>query len=395
MTTPSEKPAKNRNVIWLGLVSLFTDLSSQMIYPLVPAFLETMGVSKTVIGLVEGIAEATASLFKTVSGWLSDRYGKRKWFVFVGYGLSAISKPFLFFATVWGHVMGVRFTDRMGKAIRNPARDALISSSVDKKKRGKAFGFHRAMDRLGAVGGPLLALLILKYSDENLRLVFLLAGIPAVIALVFIPFTREAKQALPSGKDLAKNVKQRLTSRAFVVFLIANIVFTLGNSSNAFLILKATETGISLMWLPVLWVAYNLVATVSAPIFGSLSDKIGRKPVIVTSFIFYAALYVLFAFADVNWEIWMLFAGYGVYYGLSKGVFKAYIADLVPAEQRGTAYGVFNTGIGLALLPASLMMGFVWDLFGSQWAFLVSAGFSLVGFLIYVVGVRKPESLSG
>lgn len=379
-------PPKNRNVLWLGLVSLFTDLSSQMIYPLIPAFLESMGVSKAVIGWVEGVAEATAALFKTVSGWLSDRFGNRKWFVFAGYAFSAIAKPILYFATAWGHVLGVRFADRLGKAVRNPARDALISTSVDPSKKGKAFGFHRAMDRLGAVGGPLIALLILHFSPDNVRLVFLLAGIPALIALVFIPFTRDTQAQL--AKPTEKAPKEKIKSRAFTLFLIANIIFTLGNSSNAFLILKATETGIAILMLPLIWVLYNLVATVASPIFGSLSDKVGRKPVIVASFIFYAGLYVLFAFATQTWQIWALFAAYGVYYGLSKGVFKAYIADLVPPSQRGTAYGIFNTGIGLALLPASLIMGYVWDLFGSQWGFLVSAGFSVLGFLIYLFGVR-------
>jgi len=377
-----------RNVVVLGLVSLFTDLSSQMVYPLVPVFLAGMGVTKTTIGLIEGIAESTASLLRTVFGGLSDKLGKRKLFIYLGYGVSAVSKPFLYLAGSWPTVLGVRFADRVGKAVRTPARDALISTSVSKKKKGMAFGFHRAMDRLGAVGGPLLALLVLhifrfRDGDSPIRLVFLFSFIPAILALGFVPFARETARRVK--KDVDKPTGLR--SPVFLMFLVAAVVFALGNSSNAFLLLKAREVGLSVAMVPLIWIVYNLFCTVSAPIFGILSDVTGRVLIVILSFIYYAILYVLFGMAESLRGVWVLFASYGIYYGLSDGVFRAYIADLVDEEHRATAYGIFNAGIGVALVPASIIFGAVWDSFGSKWAFFVSAGFSMLGFLIFLVSL--------
>jgi MFS family permease len=381
-----------RNVLMLGMVSLFTDLSSQMVYPLVPELLAGMGAPKTLIGVVEGLAESTASLLRTVFGRWSDRTGRRKLFIYIGYGLSAVSKPFLYVATAWHVVLGVRLSDRVGKAVRTPARDALISTSVTPERRGQAFGFHRAMDRLGAVGGPLLAMLVLylfRDSGRAVRLVFLFSCIPGLLALAFVPFARETAQTLVSRDSTAKS---GLRSPAFVSFLAASIVFTLGNSSNAFLILKAREAGLSVAMIPAIWVAYNLSCTVFSPVFGSLSDKVGRTPVIAASFVCYAAVYILFGLAQSLAAVWLLFVAYGLYYGLSEGVFRAYIADVVGPEHRATAYGIFNTGIGLALVPASVVFGAVWDLCGSRWAFFTSAGFSVLGFLIFLAGAVRRGS---
>ena len=374
-----------KNIFFLGLVSLFTDLSSQMIYPLIPEFLVSLGANKSVIGLIEGIAESVASLFRAVFGKWSDKIKKRKLFIFFGYGLSAFSKPFLYFANVWTVVLAVRFSERMGKAIRNPARDALISTSVSPDKKGKAFGFHRAMDRIGALGGPLLAILVLNAFENNVRIVFLAAVIPAVIALVFIAFAKESRREKTGVK--MPGATASLRSPAFMLFVVAIVVFTLGNSSNAFLILKAREAGLSIAWIPGIWMLYNFFCVLSSPVFGTLSDRWGRKSIIIVSFVYYSALYFLFGIAQSLWLIWVLFAAYGIYYGLSDGVFRAYIADLVGEDKRATAYGIFNTAIGLALLPASLMMGAMWDHFGSRWAFFVSASFSLLGFLIFLFGV--------
>jgi MFS family permease len=377
-----------RNVVALGMVSLFTDLSSQMIYPLVPEFLAGMGVAKTIIGLIEGIAESTAALLRTVFGGWSDRVGKRKAFIYLGYGLSAISKPFLYLAHSWPPVLGVRFADRVGKAARTPARDALLSTSVSLRRRGTAFGFHRAMDRVGAVGGPLLALLVLHLFADNenrVRMVFLFSFIPAALALVFVPFARETAEKIKTA-GAAKT--SGLKSPAFIVFLVASVVFTLGNASNAFLILKAREAGLAVAMIPLIWVLYNIVCAVSSPIFGALSDRTGRAPVLVASFIYYAVIYLLFGIAGALWAVWALFAAYGVYYGLSNGVFRAYVADLVEPEYRATAYGIFNTGVGLALVPASIIFGAVWDSFGSKWAFFVAAGLSMVGFIIFLASLR-------
>ncbi len=385
MEKPNRQENTSRNVFYLGLVSLFTDLSSQMIYPLVPAFLAGMGVSNTIIGVIEGVAESTASLLRTVFGRWSDRLGQRKLFIFVGYGLSAVSKPFLYLANSWPTVLAVRFSDRVGKAVRTPARDALISTSVSGQRKGLAFGFHRAMDRTGAIGGPLLAMLVLHLfagRADKVRLVFLFSVIPALLALIFILFAKETAAQVKT-QDAGK--ASGMGSPAFIVFLAASILFSLGNASNAFLILKAREAGLSMALVPGIWVFYNIFCTLSSPVFGSLSDKVGRSPVIMVSFIYYAVVYALFGVSQSLWQVWALFGAYGIYYGLSEGVFRAYIADLVQPQYRATAYGIFNTGIGLALVPASIIFGAIWDTFGSRWAFFTSAGFSLLGFVVFML----------
>jgi MFS family permease len=373
-----------KNIFILGLVSLFTDLSSQMVYPLIPEFLVSIGANKAMIGIIEGVAESAASLFRTLFGRLSDKLRKRKLFIFFGYGLSALSKPFLYLANIWTVVLGIRFSDRMGKAIRTPARDALISTSVDPSEKGRAFGLHRAMDRIGAIGGPILAMLVLSFFNNNVRLVFLLSVIPGILALFFVKFAKET--TIGQEHDMTGQ-KHSLRNASFIIFLISNIVFTLGNSTNAFLILRAREAGLEILMIPVIWVVYNIFCTISSPIFGSLSDRFGKKPIIIISFLYYSVIYLLFGMAKSILLIWILFAAYGIYYGLSAGVFRAYIADLVEAKDRATAYGLFNTGIGLALLPASLIMGALWDRFGSKWAFIVSSGFSLLGFMIFMVSL--------
>lgn len=380
----------SRNVFFLGLVSLFTDLSSEMIYPLIPEFLTNLGANKFIIGVIEGVVEAVASGFRTIFGRVSDKMRNRKLFIFIGYGLSSFSKPLLFFAGIWQTVFLVRVADRLGKAIRTPARDALISTSIDPADKGKAFGYHRAMDRIGAIGGPALAMLILFLSGNNVRLVFLLSVIPGILSVIFINFAKETKKAA-SSKTVTGKKTTNLRDRAFIIFFISVVVFTLGNSSNAFLILKAQETGLSLKLVPLIWVFYNIFCTVSAPIFGILSDHMGPRPVIIASFIYYALVYALFAFSESIWQMWFLFAAYGIYFGLTDGVFRAYIADLVEEDNRATAYGIFNTGIGLALLPASMLFGWVWDVFGSKYAFLMSSVFSLLGFLIFIIGLNAGK----
>ncbi len=383
------------NVLALGMVSLFTDLSSQMVYPLIPAFLVALGASPAIIGLIEGIAESTASLFRTVFGRMSDKLQKRKRFIIIGYGLSTISRAFFYIAGHWTAVLAIRFSDRIGKAARTPSRDALLSTSIHTSIKGKAFGFHRAMDRIGAIGGPLLAMLVLYFlrdrmSELNaLKTTFLISVVPGFIALVFIKFVKETKAIT----KVVEKKKTAILNAPFILFLVANAFFALGNSSNAFLILKAQEVGITIFLIPILWVVYNIVCTISSPILGSLSDKIGRKPIIVTSFIYYTIIYVLFGLANQAWMVWVLFAAYGIFYGLSSGIFSAYVADIVEEENRATAYGVLNTVTGIFLLPASVLMGLVWTRFSSQIAFIVAAGFGIVGFIIFMVSLmvtKKP-----
>lgn len=386
MNTTTKKEHASRNVIWLGMVSLFTDLSSQMIYPLMPEFLTSLGASKALIGMIEGLAEGMASLLRTVFGRWSDKLGKRKVFIYFGYGLSAISKPILCVASIWPHVLGIRLADRLGKAMRTPLRDALISTSVDSSARGRAFGFHRAMDRTGAIGGPLLALLALHFFTDRqlgMRVVFLLSAIPALTALVFIRLTRETAET-PKGTEGVAHARG-LRNPAFIVFLVAAVTFTLENASNAFLILKAREVGLSVALIPAFWVTYNVVCSISSPVLGHLSDRIGRTPVLMAAFVYSSVLYLLFGLSKGLHAVWILMAAYGVYYGLSEGVIRAYIADLVEPHQRATAYGVFNTAIGIALVAASMIFGTVWDLFGSRAAFLLSSALGLLGFLIFIV----------
>ncbi len=379
------------------MVSLFTDLSSQMVYPLIPTFLAVLGVSPAILGLIEGIAESTASLFRTVFGRMSDKLQNRKIFIIFGYSLSAISRPFFYIASHWTTIMAIRFSDRIGKAARTPSRDALISTSIHPSIKGKAFGFHRAMDRIGAIGGPLLAMLVLyllrdTMSELNaLKTTFLISVVPGLIALIFIKFVKETKAIT---KVMENKKKTAMLNAPFILFLVANAFFALGNSSNAFLILKAQEVDIAIFLIPILWVVYNIVCTISSPILGSLSDTVGRKPIIVISFIYYAIIYVLFGFANQAWMVWALFAAYGIFYGLSDGILRAYVADIVEEENRATAYGVLNTVIGIFLLPASVLMGLVWTQFNSQTAFITAAGLGMAGFIIFLVSLivtKEPQ----
>lgn len=386
----TKKHKLGRNVISLGIVSLFTDMSSQMVYPLIPSFLSAMGVPPSFLGVIEGVAESTASLLRSVFGRLSDKLKRRKIFILVGYSLSALSRPFFYIASNWLTVLIIRFADRVGKAARTPARDALISASINPSIKGKAFGFHRAMDRIGAIGGPLLAMLILSLLSGSvpelkaLRIIFLISVVPGLIALLFVKFAREVK---PGTFTHVSTRKSGILSTTFILFLIANAFFTLGNSSNAFLILKAQETGITTAFVPILWMLYNIVCTISSPALGSLSDKVGRKPIIGVSFIYYSLIYTLFGFASKTWMMWALFAAYGMFYGLSEGVFRAYVADIVEEENRATAYGLLNTVIGVFLLPASVLMGLVWTKFNSRIAFLMGAEFGGLGFLVYMISL--------
>jgi MFS family permease len=370
----------HRNIILLGVLSLCSDIASQMVYPLLPKFLLNLGATALLIGIIEGIAEATASFFKPLSGRFSDRADRRKPFVFWGYFISAFAKPLFALANAWGWVLGIRFLDRVGKALRNPPRDAILTESVTAQNRGYAFGVHRAFDRVGSILGPLIALAILYYYPENFLLVFLFAGIPGLIGLFFLRGIVEKKE----GSAPEKKQEKFTANPYFRWFLVAAFIFTLGNSSNAFLILKADEVGLATVYLPLIWALYNLVSAISSPFLGRLSDRIGRRPVISISFIFYTIIYFGFAqVADLRW-LWLLFGLYGIHYGLSKGIFKAYIADLAPPDQKGAAFGVFEMWMGIGLVLASVLMGWLWDTIGSVWAFRISASFSLLGWLIFV-----------
>ena len=368
-----------RTVIALGAVSLLTDLSSEMIYPLLPVFLSTvLGAGPLAIGAIEGAAESVAALLKLASGWWSDRLPRRKPLVLVGYGLASIVRPLIGLAQNVGHVLAIRLIDRTGKGIRGAPRDALIADAVDASQRGRAYGFHRAADHAGAVAGPLVAFALLTWGGVALRTVFLLAAIPAAAAMLVLIFGVREKKREVEKAGARPNLDRSGLDRRFWGYLGVLLLFTLGNSTDALLILRANELGVSAAIVPVLWAVLHVVKSVSSTPGGILSDRLGRRPLIIGGWLIYAAVYLGFAFASATWHAWLLFIVYGLYFGMTEGVEKALVADLVPARVRGAAFGWYNLTIGLAALPASLLFGGLWQAYGAAVAFLTGAGLALL-----------------
>ena len=391
-----------KNVLALSLVSLLNDTSSDIIYPILPTFLAlSLGASPFAIGLIEGFAESIASILKLFSGYLSDRFGTRKLPVFLGYSLAAITRPFLAFVTSWPQVLVVRMTDRVGKGIRGAPRDALIADSVPKSERGFAFGFNRAADHLGAVFGPIAGFVLLSIFAANAQSptireyqqVFLFASVPVVLGLIVIAFfvREDEKPGLDAAPVKSPNLLFRGFDGNFKRFLVVITIFTLSNSTDAFLLLRAGQSGISPVILPLLWMTLHLSKVVSSLIGGDLSDKIGRKKLIVAGWLIYAFVYLGFAFASQPWHVWMLFIIYGTYFGLTEGVEKAFVADLVPADRRGTAFGLYNMAFGITVFPASILFGLAWNQFGAATAFVASGCVSLLA--IVLLTSIKPQRL--
>ena len=379
--------ALGRNVIALGVVSFFTDVSSEMIYPLLPLFLTaTLGASASALGAIEGAAETTASLLKLASGWWSDRVQRRKPLVVAGYTLAALARPLVAAAQSVGQVLAVRLTDRVGKGIRNSPRDALIADSVDPSIRGRAFGFHRAADHAGAVVGPLLAFVLLQVAGMELREVFWLALVPGAAAVVAVTlFVRDVPRppdATPSPRDAPRAIpaESRLP-RPFWAYLAVVLVFTLGNSTDAFLLLRASQLGVPTALIPILWAALHVVKSIASPPGGALADRVGRLPALAIGWGIYAAAYAGFALATAPWHAWALFLAYGLFFALAEPAERALVADFVPASRRGTAFGWFHLAVGLGMLPASVMFGLVWDAAGPRAAFLLGAALSLAACL--------------
>jgi len=399
----SGPPRLPRNVWAVTLTSFFTDISSEMLVNLIPLFLVgVLGVRTTLVGTIEGVAESTASLLKLAAGMFSDRLGRRKPLAVAGYAVSTLSKPFLYGASSWAHVLAVRFADRVGKGIRTAPRDALVADSVDASQRGIAFGLHRAGDTAGAVVGLGLALVIVlarqsasaELLRETFRTVVLVSLIPAALAVAIL-----ALGARETGVGAASGTRPRLgfagLGRDFRFFIIVVVLFTLGNSSDAFLLLRARDTGLPVAGILGMLITMNLVYAIVAGPAGALSDRLGRRRFLLAGWLVYAGVYLGFASASAGWQTWGLMAIYGVYYGLTAGAVRAYVADLVPAERRGTAYGVLAAAVGIAALPASIIAGLLWQGvagwpgLGAPAPFVVGAALALVASALLAFGIRE------
>ncbi|MBM3744611.1 MAG: MFS transporter [Acidobacteria bacterium] len=366
-------PGITRNVFLLGLVSLATDASTEMIYPLIPLFLaQTLRAPVTVIGVIEGLAEATASLFKGLSGWVSDRVGRRKPLVIGGYGLAALTKPLLALAGGWPLVLVARVLDRLGKGLRGAPRDALIADSSPGELRGRAFGFHRSADQTGAVLGPLLALPLLAAFQHDYRALFVAAFVPAALGVALLGAVSDTGRTAASAPGRAGPLRLAEIP-LFRRFLFIMLLFALGNSSDVFLFLRAQHLGYGVSRIVLLFVAFNLVYVASAYPAGQLSDRLGRRRVLAAGLGLFAMAYGGFAAAPEARWLWLLFPLYGLYMGLTDGVSRAFVVDLAPAEQRATALGVYSMAVGLTAFVASSVAGWLWQRFGAPAPFWMGA----------------------
>ncbi|MBI3629312.1 MAG: MFS transporter [Candidatus Rokubacteria bacterium] len=384
------------------------DVSSEMVLTILPLFLaNVLGVRTAVIGLIEGVAESTASLLTLGSGWLSDRLRSRKWLAVAGYGLSALSKPFFYVAGSWGLVAGVRWADRVGKGVRTAPRDALVADSIRPEQRGLAFGLHRAADTGGAVAGLAVALLLVwlgqagsvALTRHTFRVVVLVSLVPAAVAVLALALL--ARDVPVGGRGAAPRVMLRGLGPRFGWFMLVVAVFTLGNSSDAFLVLRAQERGLSVAGVLGMLITFNIVyALVSTPA-GALSDRVGRRPVVIAGWLVYAAVYLGFAAAGAAWQVWALFGVYGVYYGLAFGTMRAMVADLVPGALRGTAFGTYNAVVGVLAAPASVIAGVLWQGvrgwrgFGASAPFLFGGVMALLASILMAFAVAEGGTDDG
>lgn len=389
----SPVPGITRNVWWLGVTSFFTDISSEMLYPLVPVFITaTLGAPAFAVGLIEGVAESTASFLRLGSGWLSDRLGKRRAIVIAGYALSGAAKPLLAAAGAWTTVLAARFVDRLGKGIRTSARDALLADSAPEAGRGRAFGFHRSADTLGAVLGPVLVIPLLGAVHGRLRAIFLLSVIPAACGVLALLLVRDrpgppraAPRPLPSWRALSAPLRR---------YILAVLIFAVGNSSDAFIILRGRQLGLSLAGVILAYATYNLVYSLVSLPAGVLSDRIGRRRMVIGGLGFFALVYLGFALAGAAWEIWALLPVYGLYMGLTDGATRAYAADLAPREARGTALGWMHMVSGAGALVAGIVAGALWTWAGPTAPFLYGAALALLAALWLAAGIpeRPPAT---
>jgi MFS family permease len=390
------------NVLWLSVASFLNDASSEMIYPLLPLFLTgTLGASAAFLGLIEGAAESASSLLKLASGWMADRTGRRKPLTVLGYSIAALARPLIAVAAVAWQVLAIRLADRVGKGLRTAPRDALLAESIPPEHRGAAFGLHRAADHSGAVAGPLLASALLLALDGDLRTVFGLAIIPGLLTVMVVAWkVRETAPAgFPAGGARPESAPAvpRLRELGPVLprYLGVLVLFTLGNASDAFLLLRAGQAGVPVALIPLLWGALHVSKAVFSIWGGRWSDRVGARRAIIAGWLVYAAVYAGFAVVDAAWQVWALFLVYGLFFGLTEGPEKALVARLAPAGLRGSAFGAYHAAIGLAALPASIVFGLVWQAFGAEVAFAMGAAIALAAALLLPLALpREPSQAS-
>lgn len=383
-----------RNVLVAGLVSLMMDFSSEMVYPLVPLFLTTvLGASRTAVGVIEGVAEATASILKVFSGWLSDRLGRRKLLMGLGYAVSTTSRPVIASAGSWFQVLTARFIDRFGKGVRTAPRDAIIAESTGRRSLGAAYGFHRSMDTVGAIIGPAAAFAMLAWLTDDLRTVFYASAVPGVVAVLLIVLFIREKASAPPGPEEKREVP-RLSVSGFnspfrrYVFVVG--LFSLATFSEAFFILRAEDVGVEPAMIPVIYLVFNVVYAASSTPAGLMADRVGLGRTTGAGIFYYAAVTGAMALATSPIHLWLLFALYGVYKGVTEGVQRAFLAALAPEARRATAFGVYHTVVGLALLPASVVAGWLWDTVGPSYTFIYGSGLAAVsGVLFFALGLGR------
>lgn len=387
---PEQSAGLSRNVRLLGLASLLNDIAGELVFPVIPAFIKSLGAGPLTLGAVEGVADTTASIVKLWSGGVSDRAGKRKVFIVTGYALAALARPVAGLATMPWQVLVVRAADRFGKGVRSAPKDALVADSTSIETRGRAFGFTRSMDHLGAAIGPALAFGFLWMWPEQLRLLFLLTAVPGVLVVLMLWWgLRERPIHTTSGKGFQFSLKP--FDRNFRVYLIALAIFTLGNATDAFLLLRAGELGVTPPMIPLLWGAFSLVKSVGSPVAGRAVDRFGPRPLIVCGWILYAVIYLAFAGATTAGEVWLFFLIYGLFHALTEPAERTLVANLVAADSKGLAFGWFNFSVGVAALPASLSFGWIYKDYGPDAAFVWSAVLAMAAVAVLSF-VRNPKS---
>ena len=393
---PQSSRSKNKNVFFVGLLAFFGGISQDVFLPILPIYLTTvLGFDKTFIGISEGVVTASVNIFKVIAGFLSDKFRKQKPIIFLGYFLSMVSRPLLAFFTSGTAVIGLRLMDGTGKGIKDPAKDVLIAGSTEKNVRGRSFGIARMLDTLGSVAGPLILFVLLYFLKNTLslyHLILIFSAVPLLITLLVLVLKVKEIDNAAETLPHADPASRAPLPKSFFLFLAIVILFTLGNSSDAFLILRARSLGFTLLEIPIVIALFNLVYAAAAVPFGSLSDRIGRIPTMLIAWSAYALVYLGFALATHASLVWLLYAFYGIYFAANEGVAKAFLADIVASGHRGKAFGIYGTAIGIATLPASFLAGFLWDKLGPQAPFYFGAGIAAAAALLLALASKRLAS---